>query len=195
MNRLYTDGGWNPYRVYVSGNIYELENIHLYDGHGVVVSTGHGWFGNSNNYVQSLSMPDIQLRRKPKFDGLPFVMSRARKLAELYVPIGFLGFTKTSIFEDHGYFQLERTRYVSSVNDKLSFTDYSKSIKHVDQSKKNRVKTLLTYAHALERALAPIRDAIRELDSIGQIEMEPFDDADEGLSLAINDIVEKYLYE
>lgn len=40
---------WNPYFAKINNNIYELNNIIIYNESGVLIETGHAWFNESNN--------------------------------------------------------------------------------------------------------------------------------------------------
>lgn len=190
MTRLYHAKGWNPFKVYVNDVHYELENICLYDATGVVASTGKGWFGDTNNKVETLTVPDVLLRRKVNFDGKPFIISRSRGLADLYVPVGFFGFTKEIIFEDHGIYAMKLCQWSATATDKINFVDRSKQEKVYNEAAVAKVKRLLKYAHAIERQLAPVREAIHKLDAYAEIESWPFDEQEDGLYELIGNYLE-----
>ncbi len=89
---------YNPFFLYG----YELKNIHFFDSTGIRFSTGHGWFGRSNNEIKGgLTVLDskgqemvFERKNKTKFSlNHAFLIPVKRKyyeregrFAELYLP-------------------------------------------------------------------------------------------------------------
>lgn len=65
--KLYKSATWhNPFSVDVNGKSYVIDDIRVFDGSGVIASTGRGWFGN-NNRLDALEI-DCECVRKMKCD-------------------------------------------------------------------------------------------------------------------------------
>lgn len=107
-------GEWiSCYSVIVNDKNYTVDNIHLYDASGIVVSTGFGWFECKGypSRIKSIELPidKIKLRRKPKFDGVVFVMLVKKwngTKAELYIPCDMLGIHYVGKEYDKGVYQV-----------------------------------------------------------------------------------------
>lgn len=91
-------GCYRPYPIRVNGKGYYVSNIHLYNEDGIVTSTGCGWFERKGypTDIENIELPveEIKLRRKPKFDGIVFVILHKdwdETKAELYIPCDMLG--------------------------------------------------------------------------------------------------------
>ena len=90
---------YRPYYLIASGREYKVERIHFYKDDKILVSTNSGWLENSNDVdLKSIKLPidEIKTRRKEKFDGKVFVISKGKEsytedlLAELYIPSDML---------------------------------------------------------------------------------------------------------
>lgn len=129
---------YRHYSIRVNGKWYYVGNIHLYGEDGIVTSTGCGWFQRKEWHtdIQSIELPveEIRLRRKPKFDGVVFVILHKDNLlnetkAELYIPCDMLGIRFTCNKLDKGTWQVRKVydgeqeihieQYVFSVDGKL----------------------------------------------------------------------------
>lgn len=91
-------GWYRPYYVIASGREYKVERIHFYKDDKILVSTG-GWLEKeTHGDITSLELPidEIKTKRKEKFDGSVFVISKGKEdygndlLAELYIPAEML---------------------------------------------------------------------------------------------------------
>ena len=96
--RIQSEEWVSCYGATVNDRYYRVDNIHLYDASGVVASTGFGWFERKGypDRIKSIELPvdEIKLRRKPRFDGVVFVMLVKKwdgTKAELYIPCDMLG--------------------------------------------------------------------------------------------------------
>lgn len=101
------------YGVTVNDRHYIVDNIHIYDASGIVASTGLGWFERKGypDRIKSIELPvdEIKLRRKPKFDGVVFVMlvnTWGDTMAELYIPCDMLGIRYAGKEYNKGLYQL-----------------------------------------------------------------------------------------
>ena len=86
---------YRPYYVIASGREYKVERIHFYKDDKILVSTNSGWLEKETyGDIESLELPidEIKAKRKEKFDGEVFVISKGKEsytddlLAELYIP-------------------------------------------------------------------------------------------------------------
>lgn len=94
-----TESWYRPYYITASGRQYKVEKIHFYKDDNILVSTNSGWLENQNGRdIESLELPidEIITRRKERFDGKVFVISKGKEsysnelLAELYIPAEML---------------------------------------------------------------------------------------------------------
>lgn len=91
---------YRPYYITVSGRGYKVDRIHFYKDNKILVSTG-GWLEkmkweehNIKEDIVSIELPidEIKTRRKEKFDGKVFAISKGKEdygtdlIAELYIP-------------------------------------------------------------------------------------------------------------
>lgn len=90
---------YRPYYIMASGREYRLEKIHFYKDDKILVSTNSGWLEKETyGDIESIELPidEIKTRRKEKFDGTVFAISKGKEdystdlLAELYIPADML---------------------------------------------------------------------------------------------------------
>lgn len=86
---------YRPYYVVASGKEYKVEKIHFYKDDKILVSTSSGWLENSKGVdIENLELhvDEIKVKRKVKFDGKIFVISKGKEaygndlISEMYIP-------------------------------------------------------------------------------------------------------------
>lgn len=96
---------YRPYYITASGRGYKVDRIHFYKDDKILVSTSSGWLEkmkweehNIKEDIVSIELPidEIKTRRKEKFDGKVFAISKGKEdygtdlIAELYIPAEML---------------------------------------------------------------------------------------------------------
>lgn len=92
-------GCYRPYRLVANNTAYTVDNIHFYKDNEILVSSQSGWLEDKNGRdIMNIDLPieEIKLKRKIKFDGAVFIMSKGKDWsgelkAELYIPADILG--------------------------------------------------------------------------------------------------------
>lgn len=124
---------YRPYYLIASGREYKVERIHFYKDDKILVSTNSGWLENSNGTdIESIELPidEIKTRRKEKFDGKVFVISKGKEsytedlLAELYIPSDMLDI---QFVENKIEYKTQIRAIYKGVND-IHISTYIKSI-------------------------------------------------------------------
>lgn len=128
---------YRPYYITASGRGYKVERIHFYKDDKILVSTC-GWLEKEKyGDITSLELPidEIKVRRKEKFDGSVFAISKGKGdystdlLAELYIPAEMLDVHfeknvikyKTKIYAIYrGANDIYISTYVKSCDDELN---------------------------------------------------------------------------
>ena len=95
---------YRPYYIMASGREYKVDRIHFYKDDKILVSAG-GWLEKMKweehdirEDIKSIELPidEIKTRRKEKFDGSVFAISKGKEdygtelIAELYIPADML---------------------------------------------------------------------------------------------------------
>lgn len=95
---LYTTSAWyNPYHVDIETEknlkSYRINDIHIFNKDGVVISSGRGWVGHGNNTVPSVTLPcDCVVKRSTQYEKMykerkAFISNFSDKnVGELYIP-------------------------------------------------------------------------------------------------------------
>lgn len=148
------NGFYRPYFIEVNGTGHYVHNIHFYDESGVVVSSGFGWLERKYNTITTdieeieLPVDEIKLRRKEKFDGVVFAMTKKDDFGdtryELYIPCDMLNicFVEYILKYDQvrkvykGSNDIYISEYVKSVDVKLNEirSEYERLYKDVSDS-------------------------------------------------------------
>jgi hypothetical protein len=89
---------YRPYAVSVNSKAYKIRKIHFYNTEGIVVSSNSGWLETKQSDIKEVELPieELKLKRKVKFDGTVFIISKGREPygydteADLYIPADML---------------------------------------------------------------------------------------------------------
>lgn len=159
----------------VSGWRREVFEIHVYDKDGVMFTTNSGYFEDDDGEVIDEiwlnTDKDIKLKRKLKFDGDVFVMTKDKyreKYWSLYIPNKLLNFESQGriLLEFYSSFSVSE-KYVSDkidasylqnlpgikLNGKLNkiFYEFNSLKEKIDIAKKSEVQTLLNKLDLLKK--------------------------------------------
>ena len=117
---------YRPYRVGTNNTVYTLDKIHFYKDDKIMVTYNYGWFSNKNDGdITNIELPveEIKLKRKIKFDGTVFIMSKGKDWsgelkAELYIPADMLNihFVENEIINNkyvNAIYEGEQNIYIS----------------------------------------------------------------------------------
>lgn len=93
-----TTNWYRPYAVIVNNKAYKIHQIHFYNTEGIVVSSNSGWLETKQSDISEIKLPieELKLKRKVKFDGTVFVISKGKEFcgsdieADLYIPADML---------------------------------------------------------------------------------------------------------
>lgn len=168
-------GFYNQYMLDVSGWRREVFEIHVYDKDGVMFTTNSGYFEDDDGEVIDEiwlnTDKDIKLKRKLKFDGDVFVMTKDKyreKYWSLYIPNKLLNFESQGriLLEFYSSFSVSE-KYVSDkidasylqnlpgikLNGKLNkiFYEFNSLKEKIDIAKKSEVQTLLNKLDLLKK--------------------------------------------
>lgn len=103
--KLFRNANWyNPFFVTVNGKPYELSNIRVFDSDGVIIESGHGWFGSGNNPLDEVEIPG-KCTRKTKLgfekkhcfvmrDDSDFYRRTNERRFILYIPADLIGLSE-----------------------------------------------------------------------------------------------------
>lgn len=177
MTPLFAKSGYNPFFITHNDKFYEIKDIKIYKKDGTIVSTNRGWFGDGNNELENFEIPDVTLRRKPKFDGLTFILpvknefhSMNKRLhAHLYIPFEYFDFVETSTIDRVGERILTYPVYVSNKfkGDRmgelpLTVVDRTNAKTDIDYEIKSELESIRQHKERLEKELQELQD--REVD-------------------------------
>lgn len=161
----------NAFQIYVNSKTYFLKKIYLYNSTGVIVTIDHGWFGNGNNNIDRLVLPEVIRRIKPKFDGETFIIGKKNE-AEIYIPFEYFDFNIDEEIDYSGYYITISTKYTSKKDSRVSFVDYSTKRVIVDERRKEYAANLTLFVNGVKEALNILETELKELDYHGTIEAE-----------------------
>lgn len=120
-----------PYGVVVNNKAYEIRKIHFYNTEEIVVSSNSGWLETKLSDIKELELPteELKLKRKIKFDGTVFIISKGKdygneNLAELYIPADMLNIH----FVEHKIMYSTQVRAIYEGEQGIYITSYVKCL-------------------------------------------------------------------
>ena len=149
-----TSNWYRPYAITVNNKAYKIHQIHFYNTEGIVVSSNSGWLETKQGDIREIELPieELKLKRKVKFDGTVFVISKGKEWcgsdieADLYIPADMLNihFVEHKLMYSNSQVRaiyegeqgIYITTYIKSLNDHLMSirTEYEKVYKRVSDS-------------------------------------------------------------
>lgn len=166
-------GCYRPYRVVANNTAYTVDKIHFYKDNEILISSQSGWVEDKNGrdiMNIDLSVEEIKLKRKLKFDGTVFIMSKGKDWAselraELYIPADMMGvhFVKHEIVYHKlvcAVYEGEQNIYISSCVKMLDTELYA--IRDEYEKVYNSVSDSYLAVHNSDEVLANI-DRLKEL--------------------------------
>ena len=159
--------GWHrPYYVTVNNKWYQVNTIKFYKDNEIIVSTISGWLEDKNGTdILNFELPidEIALKRKEKFDGKVFIISKGKDwagndtLADLYIPADMVGvyFTRHEIKyrQLRAVYEGEQSIYISTVIKSLTDTlysirdEYEQMYKQLDDSSMSITRADIVFAN------------------------------------------------
>ena len=142
---------YRPYYVSVNNKWYKINQIKFYKDNEIIVTSNSGWLETTRGDIKELELPidEIKLKRKEKFDGTVFLISRGKEWcgndieADLYIPadmlnVHFVGYEIAFKTQVRAIFEGEQgvyiSTYVKSLDSELHTIrdEYEKVLKEVD---------------------------------------------------------------
>lgn len=116
---------YRPYSVTVNNKYYKIAKIHFYNTEGIVVSSNSGWLETKQSDIKEIELPieELKLKRKIKFDGTVFIVSKGRE-ADLYIPADMLNIH----FVEHKIMYSTQVRAIYEGEQGIYITSYVKSL-------------------------------------------------------------------
>lgn len=185
---------YRPYRVVVNYNEYKVGNIHFYENDSVLVSTDEGWLSRGNSGytgddLTSIEIPvdEIKMKRKLKFDGTVFVMTRkdcfGDTVADLYIPAEMLGVH----FVEHKI-QYGQVRAIYKGDQEICISSFVKSLEDEMWAIRNEYEEVYKQVRETDLSVRKSEDVLADIDRLKELAEKYINERKRVKALTIDDI-------
>lgn len=185
---------WRYYAAPVNNTVYHVDNILFYENDSVLVSTDQGWLsrgsiGYSGDDITSIEIPvdEIKLKRKLKFDGTVFVMTRkdyfGDTVADLYIPAEMLGVH----FVEHKI-QYGQVRAIYKGDQEICISSFVKSLEDEMRAIRNEYEEIYKQVRDTDLSVRKSEDVLADIDELKELAEKYINERKRVKALTIDDI-------